>query len=613
MCGFVGIWDFNGLTSNHNTFIDLAMEDLLRRGPDEGKIWKDENNGVILGFRRLAIRDLSSAGSQPMLSKSGNLTLVFNGEIYNINELIQWAEIELSELTSHSDTEVVLACFEKKGITETVPRLDGIFVMAVYNMTDKILTLIRDYAGVKPLYYGLCSQGLVFSSHYYHITSHNFFRNNAIIPSALRNYFNYGFIQEDEGLIENTFFMPQRHIIEINRNGSIKMTQYKPTLENNSKIDLTNILTDVINSQLVSDVPIGTFMSGGVDSTITTGIASQLKKGIKCYTIGVNDELLDESSEAERFGKYFNVDHKIHQITDEEVIKALDQYEESAGEPLGDFSSLMMLKVCEIAKKELTVVLSGDGGDELFFGYPRFNHANKEFEYLNSTKYKRLFKILLKKTVGHKVPIRLMRFKNFNDYYLYKQSIPGSLIWTERLLKNKNHQLQFWIRTLNIKNYIAKDAMQLARNIEFNIHMQRVLLKVDRASMYHSLEVRTPLLSKKIIEYSNYLQFEDCYEINIGKIPLRKVLQSLIPKDAMNSGKKKGFSPPLAYWLRSTLKDRIGNRILMIPEILKPYINQRTIERIWIQHQEGKDFSWMIWSIYTLFIWVELKMFKIKN
>lgn len=613
MCGFVGVWDFNGSVDPHKRFIDNALIDLQRRGPDESKIWVDDSAGVIFGFRRLAIRDLSSAGSQPMISRSGNLVLVLNGEVYNTDELCHWADIRSSELFGHSDTEVVLECFERRGLEATVSRLDGIFAMTVYNIAEATFTLIRDIAGVKPLYYGLCRSGLVFSSNYNHITSHNFFRHNSIVPTAVANFFNYGFIQEGEGLTEDTFFMPHGHIVKIDKDGAIKTSKYNTVPKLIPEVKLSDLLTNIIGSQLVSDVPLGTFMSGGVDSTLTTGIAARLKKGIKCYTIGVNDELLDESVEAERFGKYFEINHKIHNVTESDVLNALNQYVDSAGEPLSDFSSLITLKVCEIAKKELTVCLSGDGGDELFFGYPRFTQASDAFEFVKFPRFVRLFKIFLRRIKGYAVPLALMKFGNFSDYYLSKQGIPGSLYWTKRILKKRQTTTPFWFKLINNKLSGKEKALQTARQMEFHIHLQRVLLKVDRASMYHSLEVRTPLLSQQLIEYSKNLRFSDCVVDSIGKIPLRQVLSGLLPTDAPNSGSKKGFTPPLATWLRTSLKDKIYGKIMDIPLNLEPLIDKNVIEEIWESHQRGRDLSWMIWSLFSLFDWVDRKMYNIDN
>jgi asparagine synthase (glutamine-hydrolysing) len=272
-----------------------------------------------------------------------------------------------------------------------------------------------------------------------------------------------------------------------------------------------------------------------------------------------------------------------------------------------------MLKVCEIAKKELTVVLSGDGGDELFFGYPRFIQAAEAFELLKASRFLRLFKILSRKAKGFQVPFILMKFKKFDDYYLRKQGIPGSLFWSKRLLKKSLTPRPYWCKFIDNEFSDQEEALQFARQLEFHIHLQRVLLKVDRASMYHSLEVRTPLLSQRLIEYCQNIKFSDCVNNSIGKIPLRYALNEIIPLGASNSGSKKGFSLPLAYWLRTSLKSKIYNRIIDIPLDFRPLINKKAVEELWELHQSGRDLSWMIWSLFSLFDWVDRKMYNIDN
>ena len=215
MCGFWGEVKFLDAASKSVDFLQYSLKDLSHRGPDQSRVWSDEN--VQLGFCRLSIRDLSDAGSQPMVSSSGNYVIVYNGEIYNTEELIEWANIERSKLKGHSDTEVLLLCLEKKGIADTLKQLDGIFAMAIYDTRNKNIILARDHAGIKPLYYGYSNDGLVFSSHYHLVTAHPYFSGNKVQPAALYNYFKYGFIQEGEGLLTNTFNLPHGHFITLSK------------------------------------------------------------------------------------------------------------------------------------------------------------------------------------------------------------------------------------------------------------------------------------------------------------------------------------------------------------------------------------------------------------
>jgi len=281
-------------------------------------------------------------------------------------------------------------------------------------------------------------------------------------------------------------------------------------------------------------------------------------------------------------------------------------------EPLADDSSLMTLKVCELAKEQFTVALSGDGGDELFWGYPRFKEASKYISFFNSPKIKKFIFIIKGRLSGKKTPFKLLKYKNFKDYYLSKQGIPGSEFWTNKLMPQFNNSKKpYLLKLIDRDVSTVKSAMLYARAMEYHIHMQRVLLKVDRASMYHSLEVRTPLLSRQMINVSKKYQYSDCVDGTKAKLPLRKLLISLLPPGAADSGSKKGFSPPLDKWLRGNLKDRFEKRIFSVPEIFYNVIDPGIIQRMWNEHQSGeKDWSCMIWSIYSLFTWVDNKMFR---
>lgn len=617
MCGFFGVLSFKEDANKSNDFLQYALNDLSRRGPDQSGVWQDAN--VILGFRRLAIRDLSNAGHQPMVSGSGAYVIVYNGEIYNIRELLSWASINTEQLKGHSDTEVLLLCFEKKGIKNTLERLDGIFSIALYDIKNKTITLARDHAGIKPLYYGYSKDGIVFSSHYHLVTAHPYFSGNKMQPVALYNYFKYGFIQEGEGLLRSTFNFPHGHFISISKDAPgewipfinpCELSETRDMVPTNE--ELQNVYKKVVKSQLISDVPVGTFLSGGVDSTITSAFAGENKKDITAFTIGVDDPSLDETAEAARFASYFKLNHVIESIDEKAIVDLMDDYDRSLAEPLADYSSLMTLKVCELAKKEFTVSLSGDGGDELFWGYPRFKEAANYVSFFNSSKIKKLSDIIKGRAVRRKIPFRLLKYKSFNDYYLSKQGIPGSEYWNDRLMPQfKDSPKPYLAKLINREVPTLTSAMLYAREVEYHIHMQRVLLKVDRASMYHSLEVRTPILSRQMINISKRYQYSDCVDNKKSKLPLRKLLMSLLPQGAADSGPKKGFTPPLHTWLRGPLKNRFEKRIFTTPEIFFNIINEGAIKRMWNEHQSGKqDWTWMIWSIYSLFTWTDQKMLR---
>jgi asparagine synthase (glutamine-hydrolysing) len=604
MCGFTGVISKNQAHPETATFMQFAMSDLYRRGPDEQKIWVSDDKKASLGFARLAIRDLTSSGSQPMLSSDGSWAIMYNGETYNTDEIIAKAGIERHELNSTSDTEIILKSIVNVGLQKTISLMDGIFAIAAFNQLENKLYLVRDHLGVKPLYFGAQNEGAVFSSHYHHVVKHPYFSRCQINSDALISYFKYGFVQAGEGLFENTYLVPPSHIAEINlQTMQLKYTKFQfiGKLSNN---DLGETIAQIISNQLVSDVPVGTFLSGGIDSAIVTAYASLVQKNILAFTIGVDDPKLDETALSKLTADKLAVNQYAHQITETDILSAIHQYDDSLAEPLADYSSLLTLKVCELAKKKLTVVLSGDGGDELFWGYPRMQNFRIYYPYLKRNKFFRGISIALARVRGEKIPFRLLKFNNAFDYYLSSQGLTGNKEWIPILLKYCNRKSKSFIEN-ELRNIYNIDIDKWVKQTEMDIHLQRVLLKVDRASMYHSLEVRTPLLSPVMIAKSNEYSQLDCIKEGVGKLPLRVLLNNLLKLSQVTDSKKKGFEPPMALWMRTGLKKHIEDKLFNIPTSLKPYINQQGLQKLWFEHQSGKDHSWPIWAIYSLLSWLE--------
>lgn len=608
MCGFWSEYSLKEISSKAD--FDYYQKDLKRRGPDEQRIIKE--GSFIAGFSRLSIRDLSSAGSQPMLSGSGDSIIVFNGEIYNIDELKKIFLPKNFIAKGHSDTEILLESFERNSFSEVLKKADGIFAITYYNKKSGQLLIARDHLGIKPIYYGISNHGLFVSSHYHHITTHPWFRNGKIIASSLENYFKYGFIQEGEGLLENTFFMPQGHYILYNKYGDFELIKYHQPWGISKDQPLINVLKKAVREQLVSDVPIGSFLSGGIDSSIVTSIAVKESPKIKAFTVGVDQIEMDETVEASKTAKALDIDHIISKTEAKDANRLLDEYVESMAEPLSDFSSLVTLEVCRQAKKHMTVALSGDGGDELFFGYARFQRINKAHLFFKKNILSRFIIILKSKFNGKSTPFGWLQYPDLGRYYLKAQGIPGhEQILKKLLVSTRVNILPFSIRSYRLNPETEDEAGELCRNIEKHIHMQRVLLKMDRASMYHSLEVRTPLLSKMVEGASLNFSLKSCLNSdNLGKIPLREILSQLINITELAKAPKRGFTLPMDQWLRKDLKERVKNRIFNIPEPLSPFLNKDTITTLWQEHMNGKDHSWMIWSLFSLFSWVDQKMFK---
>lgn len=615
MCGFTGLWRYNdSVMQSDRVWVENHLKNMIYRGPDESKI-HDEHKGLLLGFNRLAIRDLSPLGSQPFSSSSGNTLACYNGETYNIDELIELGGINRSKLKGHSDTEVLVECVEKHSLDWVLKHADGIFAIAIFDKHSNKLEIARDHLGIKPLYFGWQKDFCVFSSEYSPIVSHKSFKNGAISSNALQGYFQYGFIQEGEGLVENTMFVPQNHIIRVESSGKWTMRLYDDGIqdlrEKLKKSDLDSTLQLTVKEQMTSDVSLGAFVSGGVDSVIVANYAAANSTSpFGAYTISVEDKNLDESEAAKKLVSMMNgqINHKLSVVKNQVILTTLDWFKNSMAEPLSDFSSLLMLQICYEAKKDITVALSGDGGDELFFGYPRFLKAYELVDFFNKGKLGRILSVFISKMSTKPLSMGLIKYDGFLDYYLSKQGITGNERTLPIVLKevNETYRPFHYIKIKELE--LGTTKMNLARLIELRIHLQRVLLKVDRASMYHSVEVRVPLLSKKAVALSGRFSAEDCMDNEILKKPLKELLLSNLGvefKDIIYA-KKKGFEPPLGVWLTAELKEIVEHRIFNIPSSLKPYINQKGIMQIWLEHQKKrKNNSDIIWAIYSLFIWVD--------
>lgn len=608
MCGFVGIWKFNTLLDQRDRdWVDQALVDMRYRGPDESRVV--EEGGLLLGFNRLAIRDLTSAGSQPMRSASGRSWMVYNGETYNTQVLIQAAGIEGHHFRGGSDTEVLLEVAEKKGVPWLLERADGIFALAWFDVIQQQLFLSRDHFGVKPLYVGWTDTMVCFGSEYNAVVKHPAIAQNPIQTGPLQNYLRFGFIQEGEGLLNNTMFLPQKHFMHISKEGVHAFKAYDGDVFHRpaSETSLEQVLAHAVQSQLASDVPLGTFLSGGIDSTLVTAMAQEGNPSIQAFTVGVDDPAMDETNAAARIAQQLGVEHVVGRATTTHSTQLLHDYVQSMGESLGDFSSLVTLEVCRLAKEQMTVVLSGDGGDELFYGYPRFKRIPQAYDFFSKSWMGKLWQWGLSRFTSHPIPKEWLKYPDFGTYYLKVQGQIGADQWGPALVQGPwNPAVPPIAQGLNFQPTQIEEAAQLARTLEKRIHLQRVLLKVDRASMFHSVEVRTPLLSRAVEMASESYQLNQCMDSSgKGKRPLRSLALKKTGLEEVSGAAKRGFTLPLAQWLRHDLKAPVEARLLDIPIRLQPFFNANTIQRMWNEHQAGQDHSWMIWNLYSIFSWCE--------
>ncbi len=607
MCGIVGMYSFKS-NNLQPEYFNWCLSTMQRRGPDASASWSNHKNYITV-FARLAIRDTSSNGDQPMLSHCGNYCISFNGEIYNTELIFTLLKPYLSSFRSSSDTELLLYALIHLGANKTLEVLDGMFAFAFYDVQNNRLLLARDQLGIKPLYIGESNEGVVYSSQYDHIINHSFFRDQPFDETVIASCLQLGYMPENDGVIKYTKLFPHGHymIVEDGKAALHQYYSYAKKSEDRSTGNIDNILGASVNRQLVSDVPVGTFMSGGTDSTLVSYFANSYKH-FKAFTIGVKDSVMDESESAKTFAEKFGIDHYCKYISSQDMLQLLNDNAKAFTEPFADYSSLPTLLLSKFAKEQVTVALSGDGADELFWGYPRNLKALSLMPSYKNNLWERRLKILLAK-IKDPSTIYLARHwnnKNFLEYYYSSLAVTGAPHWLPQVFEVKPKPSFFFTEAVNKtdqKNASVEELMNCIRKMEADIHLQRILLKVDRASMHHSLEVRVPFLSKAMLQYSLSCTYSDCINGAEGKI---NVKQSLMNKagESMVLKPKKGFTIPMDDWLRKEIKNEATEKIMDMPRHLALMFNRGKLQHLLQTHMDGtRQNGWFIWAVYSLVQW----------
>jgi len=634
MCGIIGIIDYS---KSIDEISFNKMRDIIDyRGPDDfgTELFDEDDFTLALGHRRLSIQDLSPLGHQPMNFE--NLSIIFNGEVYNFEEIKE----ELLKLNytfvSHSDTEVILKAFDAWGI-KCLDRFRGMFAFCIYDKNDEKLYIVRDRAGVKPLYYHINQDEFIFGSELKSFYEHNNF-TKTIEKKALPFYFRFGYIPAPFTIFENTFKLKPAHYLEYDiKSKDIKETKYwdvkdfytKEKSEDKEEIvleKLENILKESFNLRMIADVPVGVFLSGGIDSSLVASmIQKNSKNPIKTFTIGFNEKDYDEAIYAKEIAKYIGSEHTELYCDTKDMLELIKELPFLYDEPFGDSSALPTILVSKLAKEKVTVVLSGDGGDEAFIGYSKYFALNKFSNLDNQPLKKSILKILTNvlsanniQTINNLLPNKLKQ-KNIKDkYQKFKNAIQSNSFeemfinassyvdndTLKKVFKDTNIEFDTTDFNLNLESDIsALDKMQLMDYKTFMV--DDVLTKVDRASMSVSIEAREPLLDHKIIEFSAKITNELKYKNNIGKYLLKKILYKYVPKELIERPKS-GFQIPLESWLRTDLKPLV-QKYLSKERLEKSNIyNIKELEDILDALYSGKSVNFsLIWFILMFEMWKE--------
>ncbi len=639
MCGITGFIDFSRRANREFLLgtVEKMATTLYHRGPDSAGVWADEACGITLGFRRLAILDLSVEGEQPMKSADGRFTVVFNGEIYNFLELRGELEKLGYGFRGHSDTEVMLAAFVEWGIEPTVKRLNGMFAIAVWDARGEELILIRDRIGKKPLYYGVFGNTFVFGSELKSLRAHPEFRGE-IDRESLALYLKFGYVPSPHSIYQNVKKLApgcllkirtrQKEIGEQTAYWSLRQTAIDGTSnpvdgsEDEILAEFEILMRDSVKRRMLADVPLGAFLSGGTDSsTIVALMQAQSSKPVKTFTIGFNEAEYNEAKHAKRIAKYLKTDHHELYVTSRQALDVIPKLPALYDEPFADSSQIPTFLVSQLARSQVTVSLSGDGGDELFCGYGHYFLAHDLWEKMRlmPSPVRQVASTVLNSTLatvdkflpateqlGRRSSLRrrlmmlseVMTVKNSAGLYLNLRSL-----WQhpeKMLLVNGQQAMNGSPKSSDSLNF--QQNMMLADAAQFL--PDDILVKVDRASMAVSLEVRAPLLDYRIIEFAWRVPFSLKVHNGEGKWLLRKLLNKYVPRE-ITERPKMGFDVPIAGWLRDELREWAESLLDEARLRREGFFNPQVVSVKWQEHLSGKrNHQHALWAVLMFQAWL---------
>lgn len=637
MCGIAGFIEAKAEKGPKELLAEVnAMTDaMLHRGPDSGGHWLSAEAGVGMGFRRLAIIDLSPSGNQPMTSSCERYVITYNGEIYNYQALRQILESEGRRLRGQSDTEVMLEGFSAWGVEETLERLIGMFAIALWDKKKRELTLIRDRLGIKPLYFGIQNSMFLYGSELKALRAKKGWTAR-MNRAALTQYLRYNYVPAPYTIYDGIFKLEPGCIL-----------RYRPGIDREPRVErywnldhtilkdraapapkaaverLEPLLRDAVERRMVADVPLGVMLSGGVDSSVVAALMQECSsRPIKSYTIGFDNVGYNEADQARAVAEHLGTDHTELTLTSEDARNLIPQMPEWHDEPFADSSALPTWLVSKLARDHVTVALSGDGGDEVFFGYNRYRAAATAWGKAKSVPGS-----------VRSIAAGGLRALPTGTWDSLSALIPSGK--RPRMVGDKMHKLadllasgseddayralvSHWDNPTDLTGLVEPELSMWRSGAALSDFTERmayydtlsylpgdILTKVDRASMACSLEARVPLLDHRIVEYAWSLPKEVKIRDGVGKWPLRQVLYHYVPRELVDRPKA-GFAVPLADWLRGPLKEwafemlsveRLRDRTGLKPE---------PILRAFRDHLKGDgNHAEALWNILMLQSWMD--------
>ena len=655
MCGITGIFG-NLRKEEFDSSIHEMSATLNHRGPDDAGTWINEENGVAFGHQRLSIIDLSSAGHQPMVSPCGRFTTVFNGEIYNHLQLRDKLNTSANKQSwkGHSDTETLVTAFSQWGIEKTLQQLVGMFAIAVWDFKEKRLFLIRDRFGEKPLYYGWSNGVFLFGSELKALQKYKRF-SNQIDRGALSLYMKYMYVPTPYSIFRDIYKLEPGCILQIDkgtkpptlplfapfRDQGINIAQWY-SISNMAQAGQKNLITDQndavdliektllesVRSQLISDVPLGAFLSGGIDSSVITALMQKVcKDPVKTFTIGFEESSFNEAIYAKEVSRHLGTEHHELYVTSSDAFKVIPHLPTLYDEPFADSSQIPTYLVSKLARESVTVSLSGDAGDELFGGYNRYLWGSRVWNKV------RWMPLIVRQTLGvainkisvntwdsignslpnssrvslmgdkaHRMAHRLKNVKSLDDVY---HSLVTEGYKEDGLVVNDKAALITKLDNNDIVSGIVDFEHRMMLLDSLTYLPDDILTKVDRAAMGVSLETRIPFLDYRVAELAWRLPLDT--KINNGetKWPIRQVLYKYVPK-VLIERPKAGFAIPVGQWIRGPLREWAADLLNEERIRREGYFNPELVQQLWQQHLSGKyDWTPRLWAILMFQAWLD--------
>ena len=631
MCGIAGFLDARGdMHQDALCAVATAMSrTLTHRGPDDQGAWADASAGIALGHTRLSIIDLSACGHQPMHSACGRFTIVYNGEIYNHAELRRELEPLGHTFQGHSDTTVLLAAIAEWGVARAISQLIGMFAFGVWDHRERTLTLVRDRLGIKPLYYGRFGATFLFGSELKALRAHNAFVAE-IDRGALALFMRHNYVPAPYSIYHGVYKLLPGTLLTV-RSGQSELPQPEAYWslgevtahgsqqpfrgsEEEATAELERLLSDAVRLRMVADVPLGAFLSGGIDSsTVTALMQKQSDRPIKTFSIGFVEQGYNEAEYAKAVAKHLGTDHTEQYVTPSEAREVIPRLPAMYDEPFADSSQIPTFLVSQLARQHVTVSLSGDGGDELFGGYTRYMAIKHYWRRVNRVplQLRRMAATAVHALAGGKsrggLTLKMARRADFlrmpDAASAYRML---NIHWSDREQVVLNAATPLTVFSDPAAWPLRADVTEQWMYVDTISYLpDDILVKVDRASMAVGLEARVPILDHRVVEFAWTLPLEYRIRLGQGKWLVRQVLDKYVPRD-LSDRPKVGFGVPIDSWLRGPLRDWAES--LISEERLRSdgYLRPEPIRLKWSQHLSGRsNWHYHLWDVLMFQAWLE--------